>query len=381
MATLRDITLPAQGNTAWYSHYQAVDEDMRRTGAGIVHVRSFAGANDAAKMTAAMAFVQAEDAAGRPMPWIALPSGSFDTGSSTFNMFSGLKIVGPGVPMGPNNIQINEDLVIGKWRTTCGSGASSLLQSTSTMYSVKMVGIVFHGSSTSQIFRSTSNLYACQFDNLFFYGCKHAIGSPTEKFLMTQMIWGGHWGFSSCVDTVVTWGGSDCSLWMGASFANIDLATDGGGKPHVIFNYCSKTEVGKIYSTNRNNWIGIQILGDSARDIAFYGGEYEGYNPTTASAYPCIDIQGGTNVFYTPKTGQVGTAAQGTVRQSGGDAVFYSPTYRRSDLVADTFPWLYQTGGTAEIYSPRIMRSGEQMRVRWSSGTTDTVPLPSNAVH
>lgn len=379
--SLRGVAAPVVGESRveWDAK---VDSLLRLWEAWHVEIDStqFTG-TDTNRMNQAMAFVQAEDTAGRPMPWIRLPHRAFNTGTSTFAMFSGLKILGNGYPIGPNNIQINQDFPNGYWRTSCGSLGSSLLQSTSQMYGIKMVGITFYGDSTSQIFRSTVNTYACEFFNLFFYGVKHAIGAPSEKYLMTQMIWGGHWGFSSSVDTLITWGGGDCSLWMGASFANMDLAANGGGKPHIIFSSCSKTEVGKIYSTNRNDWIGLQILGDVTRDVAFYGGEYEGVNPSTPSNYPVIDIQGGMNIFYSPKTGQVGTSAQGVVRQSGGVAIFYSPTYRRSDTVTEaSLPWLYQTGGVARVNHPLVLRTGEQMRIRWSSGTTEVLDEIVNGV-
>lgn len=347
---------------------------------GIRNVDTFAGANDTAKWNAATAFVQAEDAAGRYMPWLQIPDRAFNTGSSSFNMFSGLKVVGPGVPIGPNNIQIDEQLINGKWQTSCGSGASSLFNSTSQMYGIKFVGIVFHGSSTSQIFRSTSNVYAAQFDNLFFYGCKHAFGSPSEKFLMTQVIFSGHWGFSGCVDTVFTLGGSDNTLWMGGAFANIDLAQNGGGAPLCIFNGMSKTDVGKMYVTNRNDWIGVRIIGNNTNDLAFFGGEYEGVSAANPSNYPIFDIQGGSNTFYSIKTGQVasGANANGVIHQSGGQATFYAPAYRRGSATPASFPYIYQTGGTCKINDPVVLTAGEQMRVRTSDGQTLTLAAHRN---
>lgn len=348
---------------------------------GIRQLTSFAGANDTARTQAAIDFAASEDAAGRYIPWFQLPADrAWNTGSSSFGLASGLKFLGGGFPIGPNNIQIDEQLVNGKWLTTCGSGASSLWSSTSQMYGIKFVGIVFHGSSTSQIFRSTSNVYAAQFDNLFFYGCKHAFGSPSEKFLMTQVIFSGHWGFSGCVDTVFTLGGSDNTLWMGGAFANIDLAQNGGGAPLGIFNGMSKTDVGKMYVTNRNDWVGVRIIGNQSNDLAFFGGEYEGVSAASPSNYPIFDIQGGSNTFYSIKTGQVasGASANGVIHQSGGQATFYAPAYRRGSATPASFPYVYQTGGTCKINDPVVLTAGEQMRVRTSDGQTLTLAAHRN---
>lgn len=348
---------------------------------GIRSVDTFAGANDAAKWTAAAAFVQAEDTAGRYMPWIQIPDRDFDTGASSFAGFNGMKVVGPGVPIGPNNIQIDEQLINGKWSTQCGSGASSLFNFTAETYGVKVVGLVFHGSSTSQIFRSTVNVYAAQFDNLFFYGCKHAFGSTAEKFLMTQVIFSGHWGFSGCVDTLGHLGGSDNSLWMGAAFANIDLAANGAGKPLWHFNGMSKCDVGKMYVTNRNDWVGVRVSGNQSHDIAFFGGEYEGVSAASPSAYPVFDVQGGSVTMYSPKCGQVasgGANANGVFHQSGGQLTIYSPAYRRGTATAVAFPFVYQTAGTCKIFAPAVLTTGEQMRVRTSDGAVLTLAAHSN---
>src|SRR6478735_544579 len=200
MAGLRDVAFPALNSTSWYSYMGGLDTDARLTGAQIVQVDTFTG-TDAQKMTAALAYAQAQTR----IPWIQLPARTFDTGSTSYNLFTGCKILGAGVDVGCKNLEVaSETAVAGKWKTSCGSGASSLLNSTSTMYDVCVSGVAFHGSSTSQIFRSTSNLYACLFNNLTGYGCKYFFGNPSEKFLMTQVVFSGHWTVLSYNDVQFT---------------------------------------------------------------------------------------------------------------------------------------------------------------------------------
>lgn len=346
---------------------------------GIVQIDSFAGANDTAKLTAAMAWAQAQT----HIPWLQLPYRVFDTGASSFSVFTGLKIIGPGFPYGEQNLEISSGIgVTAYWKTTCGSGASSLLQATTTVYDVIVAGVAFYGASTSQIFRSTVNMYACAFNNLTFYNCKNAFGNPSEKFLCTQVLFDGHFTCLSFGDTQFTIGGGDCQFkW----FLNADSPTSvaGAGRPIVIFDAFSKVDhSGYLYLTGENDWAGLQIKGSDSCRINFYGGTFEGRAQTTLATRSMIDVQGGHVVMYGPHIGQVSdtASANGAISQEGGTLTLYSPEYWRGSAVSAAFPMLYQTGGVANIEHPKTGVAGEQIRIRWSDGTTQTVALPANSV-
>lgn len=377
-------TLPTVGGSSgtWGTTLNAaVGTVSSRTECGQVYVDDFAGADDAAKFTAARSHALAQTR----VPWIVLPARVFNTGSSTWPIANGLKVRGPGFWNAPMNEEVAAGAgVVGKWQTSCGSGTSALFSATGTVYDVCFSGITFHGGPTSQIFRSTVNAYACQWDNLTFYGCKSAFGdyANAEKFLLTQCDFTGHWNHQGVAGTQYFLGGSDNNLWRGG-YINIDVGgtPPSAGAPSIVLDSMSKTNVGYIYMTCRSTWGGVVINGAQECNIAFFGGSYEGVSAASPAAYSPITINGGTNSFFGPWVGQTysGTT-NGVVTQTGGIAHFYSPVYNRASAAPATYPWLYQTGGTARIYSPVCLTVGEQIRVRWSTGVTDTAALPANGI-
>lgn len=346
---------------------------------GIVSVDSFAGASDAAKMTAALSYAAAQT----NVPWLRLPARTFNTGSSTFNVFTGMKILGAGEAFGPKNLEISSGKpVIGKWQTSCGNGASSLLQATTTVYDWIVSGVAFHGGSNSQIFRSTSNSYACAFNNLTFYGCKHAFGSTAEKFLMTQVIFDGHWTCLAFTDTQFHLGGSDNDLRF---YININGPSSlaGAGKPMIILASFSKSNIGYLYMTCENDWTGVRITGGQSNLTVFFGGTFEGRGATNLATRPVIDVQGGVAIFKSPHIGYVSGSSgtvNGAVHQSGGVLILDAPFYHRGTDTSAAFPLLYQTGGVAKVLQPIAANASEQVRVRWSSGTTQTAAFIANGI-
>lgn len=347
---------------------------------GVQLVDSFAGANDAAKMAAALSYAAAQS----NIPWLQLPYRSFDTGSSTFNLFTGCKIMGAGLNEGPKNLEISSGKpVVAQWKTSCGNGASSLLQSTSTMYDICLAGIAFYGGSSSQILRSTSNMYACELNNLTMYGCKHACGNPSEPFIITQVGFTGVWQVLSFQDTQFTLSGSDCALWPDQWLnLNTPPSVAGSGRPGIILQSMGKTKIGFMYITAENDWVGVRVTGTAERSLSLFGGVYEGRSPTNVATRPVLDVQGGSVQMFGPHVGQVSSGTgtvSGVIHQSGGNLTIYNAVYKPGDATAAAFPLLYQTGGTAQIYHP-ISSRGDQIRVRWSSGTTDTLALPSNRI-
>lgn len=345
----------------------------------VVQIDSFSGANDAAKMSAALTYGNAQTY----KPWLQLPSRTFDTGSASFDMYQGMKILGPGVANAPKNQEIANSTQTGTWRSTCGTGANSLLRASTTIQSVAVCNVSFWlPSQTSQVFRASggSGAYPSVFHNLSMYGGPYFFGNPSEKFLTTQMVLSGHWQLTVDIDTPFTFGGSDCSFWM-SGYCNADSGPgNGAGKPVITFDSVGKSNVGFLYMTNRADWTGVKIVGDSTRELSFFGGAYEGYSTGNATR-PVFDIQGGTVNLYGIYTGQVAStgSANGVIHQSGGQLNVYGGTYLRDEAVA-TFPWLYQTAGTAKFYGIPQCAAGaaEQLRVRWSDGSTTTFPAHAN---
>jgi len=340
---------------------------------GIIQVDSFPG-TDAEKMTAALAYAAAQT----NVPWLQLPARTFNTGSATFNLFTGAKIIGAGVAVGAKNLEISSGKpVIGKWQTSCGSGANALLQMTSTVYDVIVSGIAFHGGSNSQIFRSTVNAYAVGFNNLTFYGCKHAFGSTSEKFLTTQAVYSGHFTNLSFTDTQYNIGGSDLQF-TGYLNMNGPANVSGAGRPMMILDNVGKTDItGYLYLTCENDWAGLLIKGTQDDRVNIIGGTFEGRGASNLATRPVIEVQSGTVVMHGPHIGYVSGSSgtvDGAVKVSGGIVIIDAPIYLRGSGVAATFPAFHQTGGVLRLRDVICGTAGEQVRVRWTNGTVEAIP-------
>lgn len=344
---------------------------------GIVQIDSFDGASDTAKLNAAISYALAQTR----IPWLQLPARSFSTGSSTFAISTGLKILGPGLTGPSRNLEVaSETAVPHKWRTTCGSGSSALLQATSEVYNTHFEGIAFHGNSTSQIFRSTVNTYSAGFGGLTFYGCMHAFGRTSEKWLGTQARFTGHWTSVGHANTQMVIGGSDMEF---AFYYNINSGGSGAGKPNIIFDSVQKSIVHYLYVTAEGDWTGLRINGTQDHDLVILGSIFEGRSQTNLASRPLLEMTGGVVTMLSPDFGQVSDVAgtvNGAIHQSGGQLRLLHPYYRRGSAVAATFPLLYQTGGTAQIVGATSSRSGEQVRIRWANGDVVTAPAPANSL-
>lgn len=356
-----------------------------RANPAVHNIANFAGANDAAKVQAALTYAAAQT----NRPALQVPAGGLDTGTTSFQMFDGMRIIG-AAPAGVNNVEIDKgkgvgEITPGVWKTQCGSGASSLFNSSTTTFGVSVSYVSFWGTANnqSQIFSSTSNLYSCRFTTLTGFGLKHFFGSPTSKFLMTQAVFTGHWQVNAPWDTQFTLGGSDSSLWQ-SGYLNIgssDIAA-GAGKPLIIIDWLGKSTLGYVYATCHNDWAGVRFAGGDDYYCYVNGGVYEGISATNLATRPLWDITSGNVTFNGTMlnyvSGSSGTV-QGAVIQSGGKVDMSGIMYKRGTGVADTFPMLYQTGGTARIVGAKAI-AAEQVRARWSNGTVVAAPTHANSL-
>jgi hypothetical protein len=396
---LSDVSLPPQGDLTWYDHYSALDGVARPVEAAFgpaqpttgnvytsmvpVQIDSFAGATDRAKFTAALAFMAGET---RKRP-LQFPRRTFASGGTPLlgsnTIFSGLRLYGPYANDGPKNLEIDSgNIVDHRVHLGTGTGSSSFLVGDgSEIYDFELRNIAFQFNNPGQlVHNSTGNLYVPNFHSLTYYGCTSAFGSNSTKCLMTQYVFSGHHTAVGFTDTLMNIGGSDGNFFFGG-FLNANSGGTGAGKPIIILDNVGKTNVGQLYITNEGDWTGVRIGGTIDDVCNFFGGWYEGRNTGTPATRPVFDIQGGTNNFFgiwTAFVDDAGGTANGVIHQSGGIANFYAPAYLRTSAVADTFPWLYQTGGTAFVDKPIVCTTGEQMRLRWSTAVTDTVALPAN---
>lgn len=320
---------------------------------GVVEMDSFPGANDDAKMLAALTYAAAQTR----VPAIRLRHG-VTTLANSYDMFTGMKVVGAGT----ENIAFGEEVssgkaVISKIRFTGASGASSLFKSSATINYVTFANLAFHGDADCQIFQSTGNVYGGQFHNLNFYGCLAAFGNATNKFLMTFSHFTGFWTVNAPAGTQFWLGGSDNTLWMGGQ-ANIggNPTTAGAGLYLAELQGLSKTNVGYAYITANNGWRGLRTSGDCT-GLTLYGGVYEGQNDGDPSHGNLIRCEGtGTVRIRDPFLAYGMTSPAGTEHgivevacSANGQVLLDGFTYRRDNDVAETVPVAYVSGGSLRV--------------------------------
>lgn len=382
-------SLPPEGSTDWYAHYASIHGDVvdllavppgETLGTGVVQLDSFSGANDDAKLTAAMSYAAAQTW----RPAIQFPAGQTTFTTSGRTPYSGMKFIGPFGGRGPKNLEISGGAPVSHRVTlNVGSGTSAWFNGGSNdYYDVNFTDLAFHsGNAVSQFWHQpTGTLYACQFESLTFYGFKHIFGNTATKALVTQVIFSGHWTIQGIQDQQFHFGGSDNCFWVDNLInINTPASGSGSGKFAMVFNGVSKSKFGYIYSTCEGGYGGILHSG-SGYGNAMFGGINEGRNASSPATGPVMSITGGSHTFYGPWFGYVasGGGVNGAVHQSGGSIVMYGPQYKRASSVSATFPMLYQTGGTARIHDAICADSGDQIRVRWSNGTVEALPLIVN---
>lgn len=351
---------PADGDAGWSTVLEGNVEYAASTaetalGAAtgvpaVVQVDSFSGADDTAKLNAAMTYAAAQTY----VPWLQLPARNFNVGSSTFTLFSGFKLLGAGHAVGPKNLELaSGKYAPGKFTFSGGNGASSLFQSTATTYDVTMSGIAFQGGgSSAQALRSTVNMYACEFNALTFYGFKHIMGSTAEKFLATQMRLTGHWQAITQWDTQFHLGGSDNDLWK-SGYINIGGggATAGAGKYMIDLNVVGKTNVGWVYATCNNGWRGLRVRGAGSNGVQLDGGAYEGMNAATPCDGNVIRVEGGMVSIrdcWVAYAMNAPSSENGVIEVTGGEVLIDGVKYGRGNL-AETVPLVYASG-TSDVY-------------------------------
>lgn len=338
-------------NMTWVTPSSGVDDGTRL-------LDSFAGADDDAKLTAAIAWQQGNSR----MPAIRLGS-RVHTFNQTRQLYSGLKIV--GTPAGPRNLEQSAGVFV-PTRINLGaaitSGASSWwVTPGGNLFDIYMADFAVSGNAGSSVHQfidvTTGSLYACQFHALSFNFMRSVFGRKDRKCLITQVVFSGHWTANNLWDTQFHLGGADCNLWMdgylniGPSSSPVQTGTYADNDYELIFDSLSKTNVGYIFMSALNGWRGLKVSGSAGHGLRFFGGTYEGYkssNDNLAAPGTVIRLEGGNGAFFSPSIGQgmqnPDPAEQGLVHITGGEWAFYSPTFYRTPA-AETTPMIYASGG------------------------------------
>jgi hypothetical protein len=355
----------------WKFQLYAVDSDY-------VYLDSFTGTDDA-KLTAAMAYASAQS----QIPSIVFPARSITFSTHGRIPYSAMRFVGPRGSVGPKNLEISGNFAPSWILLNVGTGTSAWFDGhTATVYDVYMEGLAFQDiSGTSQFWHqpttSGTTLYGCEFRGMTFYGLTHIFGDTTNACAFTQVRLTGHWQVTGFTDTQFNLGGSDCQLWM-EGYCNMGTSTAVGPGVYHLMLALAKTQVGFLYSTVNTGWKSMLLTGSAGIvfGCTFFGGVHEGVTSIPASVQ-LVDISGGSWAFIgTTFDFMASSGNNGVIVQSGGVLDLIATTYTRLAATAATFPFLYQTAGSATCVGTIASTGTEVCYARWADGTT----TPANRI-
>lgn len=161
---------------------------------GVVFLDDFAGANDDAKLTAALSYASSQSR----IPWIQFPARNVTLNQGGRVPFTGMKLVGPGGFGGSMNPEVNfggghpntsHRITLG---ASIGTGTNALFNGAAAgeINAVTVSNLCFVCPGRNAQFwhgpySSGANLYSCQFDNLSFMAMRHIFGSSTQSVAFT----------------------------------------------------------------------------------------------------------------------------------------------------------------------------------------------------
>jgi hypothetical protein len=294
---------------------------LRHLSSGRIWLDSFDGASDTAKLAAAISYAGAQTYA----PVIALSNRKYTFTAELGRVYDGFTIEGPADSWKSSAAAKQSGCEVALNLTPrAGEPAGYWLEATSgTIWNWAVRNIYFSGTGSTQFLRAKGAanggglLDGCTFHSLQFNGFRTVFGNGSEKCAMQLCVIDGYWSIQGCTDTACRIGGSD-NRGIFADGLNIDSGASAGGKYHMIFDYCSKSNVGPVYvNCDSAGWRGVKILGNNANadGLDFYGVTIEGRNATNAAQGELVTVQGGWPHFHggtidcgmtSPSAGEVG---------------------------------------------------------------------------
>jgi hypothetical protein len=338
---------------------------------GVVQMDSFSGANDDAKLAAAMTYAAAQTY----IPAIQLPARSMTFSTGGLTPYSGMRIIGPFGADGPKSPDLagkyTNHLVV----LNVGTGARSWFNGTTTYYDIYIGNIAFTNPGTNGQFWNQptgASLYGCQFHGLAFYGFEYIFGNLSVPCAVTQVTFTGHWEVVAFTNTAFTLVGSDNDFWS-SGYLNISTAATApsNATPIISMPIMEKTKIGYTYITASPGWVGASF-GGGGHACSWYGPTFEGLGSNPAS-YPLLNVSGGYLTIYGGRFHYLKPASgvNGVITQSGGQLTLDSPTWDNSSYT-DAFPFVYQTAGHCCLINPIGVNGGNTISFRQSGGRTVT---------
>lgn len=350
---------------------QALDSRINAITAGAVTIPggvlldSFAGATDDAKLTAALTYAAAQTI----KPHIFFSNRQYVFTQANRPVFSGMKLQGLGghgdqqrsANSIPNDIRFNGT---GVW-WVCPAGST---------FDVSIKGLCFQGNKNSQFMSCNPGvLWLSVIDECGFNLWKNVLGSLATAMLIDGCSIGNSFiNFNNGYGLATHLAGSDCWVFQGAVLCDTPQSIITGvdwpvGGYHMWFDNLEKSVIGPVYMTADQQG-GILCTGSSNNgQTIFTGFRVEGRN----AGVPCFGSNvrinsggftfrdcwfayGATALNSNGRTGELGViTVTGT-----GRALFDGCWYDRATGVAETAPWIGQSGGFVRIRNTMTASKG-----------------------
>jgi hypothetical protein len=335
---------------------------------GAVLLDSFTGADDDAKLTAALSAIAADT---YPRA-IQLTNRQYSFATVNRVPFDGMKIMGP---RGYGNPERNSGTKTPGRVALSGNGA--WFAPTATTFSVSLHNLSFTGGSSASVIGGTGNWYCLSMQGIFSSGLKSVIGSQATKALLTAASFTGDWEINNCYNGAFHMGGSDNAFWTdgmlldsGTAFASSGGA---GGQAHIWMDGMDKSYVGPLYITAEGVWTAIRHTGNSFNNVSnnqggpilYHGLRIEGRNEGASAYGRLISVEGGVAIFNAcainfamsdPSNAGIGRTDLGVIMHTGGQLDVTACNYDRANTVGVTVPFVY-TNTTADAVVTRIKRT------------------------
>lgn len=343
---------------------------------GMVALDSFAGANDNAKMTAAMSFAGSQTYP--PYIFLDLRQHTFTSGLG--QPYDGFGMV--GVARGWSNVEKGNQYK--KTPLAINIGANTFLNMASgDSWNWHMEGFQITGNSTSTLVAGSGGgtLWASTFRNMTVQNLKGVFGNGSSKLLLDLCTVDGQWEILNCYDTYVNVGGGDVRGMFsdGGNFGCGSVAPPSTAAYQMIFSGYSKGWVGPVYISADNGWRGMKITGSQSNGYGFDINQaiIEGRNNGSACDGNLLRIEGGSvNIFGgCINNGMVNP--QGTehglieITGSGIEVSIFGTSFAHASAASGgiTTPCVYVSGsaGTCSVGVHGLKRASRSGNLSWGT--------------
>jgi hypothetical protein len=322
---------------------------------GRVSLDGFAGANDDAKLAAAITY-----AAAQTFPPAIQLTNRAHTFTTSRAAFEALRIIGPE---GYSNPERNGNSSKMSAKVTLGMNGPWFHNNGTDMFSVSLHNLAFVGTGTNATVIGQSGggtWYCLSMSGIYSSGLRSVIGTQATKVNITAASFTGDWEINNCYSSAFHIGGSDNALWMDGMLLDsgtaFNSAGSANGQAHLWCDSLDKTVIGPLYITCEGNWRGVRVSGTSWDNVTtnmgsltFYGLRCEGRNPGAPCNGAPIRVEGGRASFIggyvnygmaSPGTISGGTDV-GIINHTGGLLAVEGVQYDRATGVGTSTPFVY----------------------------------------